>query len=72
MIVSRTVLVKGLEFDHALVLDADSMDAQNLYVAMTRGSRSLTVLSKRPVLCPKEHRKSIMTTEQEGFTFEMT
>ncbi|MEX2623975.1 MAG: hypothetical protein WD651_09610 [Acidimicrobiia bacterium] len=43
--VSRTVLAKGLEFDHALVLDAEVHDGPNLYVALTRGSRSLTVLS---------------------------
>jgi DNA helicase-2/ATP-dependent DNA helicase PcrA len=43
--ISRTLLIKGLEFDHALVLDADKLDTQNLYVAITRGSTSLTVLS---------------------------
>jgi DNA helicase-2/ATP-dependent DNA helicase PcrA len=41
--VSRTLLIKGLEFDHAIVLDASEHDAENLYVALTRGSRSLTV-----------------------------
>jgi DNA helicase-2/ATP-dependent DNA helicase PcrA len=51
-IVSRTLLVKGLEFDHAIVLDADNMDTKNLYVALTRGSKSLTVLSQEPVLNP--------------------
>ena len=44
--VSRTLLVKGLEFDHAIVLDADAHDPANLYVALTRGSSSVTVLSK--------------------------
>jgi hypothetical protein len=29
-IVGRTVLIKGLEFDHAGVLDADSLNARNL------------------------------------------
>ena len=47
--VSRTLLIKGLEFEHAIVLDADQLDdPKNLYVAMTRGSHSLTVLSKSP------------------------
>ncbi len=50
--VGTTLLVKGLEFDHAIVLDADAMDAQNFYVAMTRGSRSLTVVSKRRLVKP--------------------
>jgi hypothetical protein len=48
--VSRTLLIKGLEFDHAIVLDADKLDLKNLYVAMTRGSKSLTVLSEQPVI----------------------
>jgi len=48
--VSRTVLVKGLEFDHALILSAHRLSARNLYVALTRGSRSLTVLSDSDVL----------------------
>lgn len=38
--VSRTLLVKGLEFDHAIVLSADAHDGPNLYVALTRGSRA--------------------------------
>jgi superfamily I DNA/RNA helicase len=45
------LLVKGLEFDHALILDADDhKEAESLYVAMTRGSRSLTIVSENPVL----------------------
>jgi DNA helicase-2/ATP-dependent DNA helicase PcrA len=49
-LVSRTLLVKGLEFDHAVVLDMDGItDAKNLYVALTRGSKSLTVVSSSPV-----------------------
>jgi hypothetical protein len=31
-IVSRTLLIKGLEFDQAIVLNADELDAKNLYV----------------------------------------
>ena len=44
--VATTLLIKGLEFDHALLLDASQMGtAEELYVALTRGSTSLTVLS---------------------------
>lgn len=50
--VGSTLLVKGLEFDHAIVLDADGYDAANLYVALTRGSKSLTVVSKSRVIQP--------------------
>ena len=50
--VSRTLLIKGLEFDNAVVLDADMLDTQNLYVALTRGSTSLTVLSADATIDP--------------------
>lgn len=48
---STTLLVKGLEFDHVLVLKADDFgDAENLYVALTRGAKSLVIHSTNPVL----------------------
>jgi DNA helicase-2/ATP-dependent DNA helicase PcrA len=50
--IGRTVLIKGLEFDHALVLDADSLNTRSLYVALTRGSKSLTILSRSVELNP--------------------
>jgi len=50
--VGTTLLVKGLEFDHAIVFDAATYDARNLYVAMTRGAKSLTIVSPSPVLRP--------------------
>lgn len=52
-VISRTLLIKGLEFDHALILNANALDRKNLYVALTRGSRSLTVLATSPVLDPQ-------------------
>ncbi len=51
-VVSRTLLIKGLEYDHAIVLGADKLDAKNLYVAITRGTRSLTILSQTRFLKP--------------------
>jgi len=49
--ISTTLLIKGLEFDHAVILNANELDdAENLYVAMTRGSKSLTILSENPVI----------------------
>jgi len=46
--ISRTLLIKGLEFEHALILDAAEHDAKNFYVAATRPTMSLTVCSKEP------------------------
>lgn len=48
--VGSTLLLKGLEADVAVVLEADALDARHLYVAMTRGSRQLVICSQSPIL----------------------
>lgn len=48
--VGSTLLLKGLESEVAVVLNADGLDARNLYVAMTRGSTALIVCSRASVL----------------------
>jgi AAA domain len=50
--VGSTLLLKGLEAEVAVVLYADAMDARNLYVALTRGSKKLVVCSKSKILTP--------------------
>ncbi len=52
--VGSTLLLKGLEAEVAVILNAGELDARNLYVAMTRGSKAITVCSSTPVLSPKE------------------
>jgi len=51
--VGSTLLLKGLEAEVVVVLNASALDARNLYVAMTRGSRALIVCSQTPVLNPR-------------------
>ena len=51
--VGSTLLLKGLESEVAVILNADALDARNLYVAMTRGSKALTVCARNPVLNPR-------------------
>lgn len=52
--VGSTLLLKGLEADHVLILDADNpndrMTAQHLYVALSRGAKSVTVFSRNNIL----------------------
>ena len=48
--VGSTLLLKGLEAEVAVILDATTLNAANLYVAMTRGSMGLVVCSPTPVL----------------------
>lgn len=41
--VGSTLLLKGLEADVAMILNPEVMDHNHLYVAMTRGSRTLVI-----------------------------
>jgi hypothetical protein len=51
-LIGTTLLVKGLEFDHAIVLDAACLSKKELYVALTRGARSITIISTTHILRP--------------------
>ena len=51
-LIGTTLLVKGLEFDHAIVLDAASLAKKELYVALTRGAKSITIISTTHILHP--------------------
>jgi DNA helicase-2/ATP-dependent DNA helicase PcrA len=50
--IGSNLLLKGLEGEVAVILDADELDARHLYVSMTRGSKSLVICSKSQVLNP--------------------
>lgn len=50
--VGSTLLLKGLEAEVAVILNPAALDAQNLYVAMTRASTALTICSENPSLSP--------------------
>ena len=47
--IGSTLLLKGLEADHVLILDAGDMNSHNLYVALSRGAKSITAFSSRSV-----------------------
>lgn len=48
-IASRTLLVKGLEYDHVIVANMANMrDPRNLYVALTRAKKSVTLIGASP------------------------
>lgn len=48
--VGSTLLLKGLEAEVAVILNADIMGAAHLYVALTRGSMQVHICSTSPVL----------------------
>ncbi|OHV95341.1 hypothetical protein AKG95_19370 [Janthinobacterium lividum] len=50
--VGSTLLLKGIEADNVFINDTDSMSANNLYVALTKGSRKIIVRSKSLTITP--------------------
>ncbi|MGP9579072.1 hypothetical protein ACT3RX_13760 [Halomonas sp. AOP42-E1-40] len=52
--VGSTLLLKGLEADVVVVLNPEPMDAQHLYVALTRGAKQVVVCSPSPILTPAD------------------
>ena len=56
--IGSTLLLKGLEADHVVILDVATLDSNNLYVALTRGSRTATICSLSAKIVPAvRHRK---------------
>ncbi|MEP1327113.1 UvrD-helicase domain-containing protein [Pseudophaeobacter sp.] len=43
--VGSTLLLKGLEFEHVIIVEYDGMTKEDWYVALTRATKSVTVLS---------------------------
>jgi len=43
--IGSTLLVKGLEFDHAIIIHTDNMTRKDWYVALTRATKGITILS---------------------------
>lgn len=43
--IGSTLLVKGLEFDHSIIIHSDNMTRKDWYVALTRATKSITILS---------------------------
>ena len=43
--VGCTLLLKGLEFEHVIIVEYDGMTKEDWYVALTRATKSVTVLS---------------------------
>lgn len=52
--VGSTLLLKGLEFEHVIIVEYDGMTKEDWYVALTRATNSVTVLSGRPKITFQE------------------
>jgi hypothetical protein len=66
--VGSTLLVKGLQFDHPIIVAPEKLSRNDLYVALTRASRTITVVSATPTLNVKAvpPRKSSKTGASEA------
>lgn len=58
-IIARPLLIKGLEFDNAVLAETDGLNAHELYVCLTRGSRNLIVVSDKISLLANRPASSI-------------
>jgi hypothetical protein len=47
-VIGNTLLTKGLEFDHVIILDPSSFSNKNLYVALSRARNSITIIKSSP------------------------
>ncbi len=50
--IGSTLLVKGLEFDHSVIVHADNMSRNDWYVAVTRATKGLTILAPTQTIRP--------------------
>lgn len=48
--IGSTLLVKGLEFEHAVVIHTPGLTREDWYVALTRATKTLTIISPTEVL----------------------
>ena len=54
--IGSTLLVKGLEVDHVIIVEYDGMSKEDWYVALTRATQSIIVLSKSASIAPMPAR----------------
>lgn len=58
-VVSRTALIKGLEYDHVIIANLERLtDHCNLYVALSRARKTLTVIGKDDTITITETRRT--------------
>ncbi len=50
--IGSTLLLKGLEADHVVVTNVDTLNINNLYVALTRGAKTITVCTRHRTIQP--------------------
>jgi hypothetical protein len=58
-VISRTALIKGLEYDHVIVANVDRItDHCNLYVALSRARKSVTIVGRSASITVTETKRN--------------
>ncbi|MFG1892092.1 UvrD-helicase domain-containing protein [Micromonospora sp. NPDC049051] len=65
-VLARPTLIKGLEYDHAIILNADGHTPTSLYVALTRPRKTLTIISASPYLSTVARARERRTPRVRG------
>jgi DNA helicase-2/ATP-dependent DNA helicase PcrA len=68
--VASILLAKGLEFDHSVVVHASKMTNKDWYVALTRATRSVRVISPETQIIPAEPSRTKEGPRQASFHFD--
>ncbi len=63
---ATTLLVKGMSAEHVVVMDVDQMSAAHLYVALTRATKRLTVVSNLVALPAPGRSAALQEAIQAG------
>ena len=62
--IGSTLLVKGLEFDHSVIVQHERMTHKDLYVALTRATKSVRILAASELLVPFKDRRHDLPAQQ--------
>ena len=49
-LISRVLLVKGMQFENVIIIEPENMTKKEFYVAISRATNSLTIISKNNIL----------------------
>jgi DNA helicase-2/ATP-dependent DNA helicase PcrA len=52
--VGSTLLIKGLEFEHSIIVHSPNMNRKDWYVALTRATLTITILSPQSHFLPPQ------------------
>jgi DNA helicase-2/ATP-dependent DNA helicase PcrA len=67
--VGSILLVKGLEFDHSVIVHQPTMSNKDWYVALTRATKSIRILAPSESLVPFK-RQDRYQSPQQSFNFD--